>query len=575
MKYSADNPWIAEREATLCTWKFDYNRGYVGNMSVSLVNDFMTLSARQITSYALMIKACGFTGIQVMDICAAWRANGSWENVHDKFKLLADACHANGLNFTVWCWAAEFSGHGWTEPDAVYRNSDPSKPACEDPRVLSLFNKYYDIYADLAPYADRVIAHFFDPGNLTDMTSIIYFIKLLASKFRAKNPDIKIAVDTWGSPADYPQALIDAGMKDVMLMELPFLPVWREQGKRASFREGIKKLGCGLGVWGWYTADMEIDQLASMTVNGRVLKDVLSQTRAQADNVLVPSYWSETDSYHVLNFFSLYAAGHLLIDPDDDPDSLLIESAALITGNVGEDTARLVKVLEFIRDARSGDSWDSYWWTEPGYVLTNYDHENILSRSDGVILALSELLARPEPDKGIPFPLKRKQLYKLIMPHIYQIRQYADFCRGLEELKQLHERGSDNEVLSLKVSELSAMCEIPEYNCVTGMWGQFEARAAFERLDAFCIKNGLARPSRSPSVRFKFKRRIIDRLTVSQRGINEPVIVDPSFYEVGLTGPEFLRSLMDELTCEGVLSKTPGGMYYLSDWESSRFDFSM
>ena len=190
--YSKENPWIAEREAALCTWKFDHNRGYISDMSVSLLNDFMCLSDRQLENYAAMIKECGFTGIQLMDICAAWRASGSWENVHDKFKSLADAAHEIGLNITVWCWAAEFSGHGWTEPDAVYRNADPSKPACEDPRVLALFNKYYDIYADLSPYADRVIAHFFDPGNLTDAESIMYFVKLLYSKFKEKNPKIKM-----------------------------------------------------------------------------------------------------------------------------------------------------------------------------------------------------------------------------------------------------------------------------------------------------------------------------------------------------------------------------------------------
>ncbi|MBO7398714.1 MAG: hypothetical protein J6V10_06445, partial [Clostridia bacterium] len=121
--FSPENPWIREREAALCTWKFDMNRGYVGNTSVSLLNDFMCLSDRQLRDYARIIKACGFTGIQVMDICAAWRASGSPEHVHDRFKILANACHVIGLTFTVWCWAAEFSGHGWTEPDAVYMNA--------------------------------------------------------------------------------------------------------------------------------------------------------------------------------------------------------------------------------------------------------------------------------------------------------------------------------------------------------------------------------------------------------------------------------------------------------------------
>ena len=451
--YSTDNPWIKEREATLCTWKFDYDRGYVSNTSVSLINDFMSLSDRQLSDYAKMIKECGFTGIQVMDICSAWRYGGGYENVHDKFKTLSEACHKIGLNFTVWCWAAEFSGHGWSEPDAVYQNADPSKPAYLDSRVHALFEKYYDVYADLAPFSDRVIAHFFDPGNLTDMPSIIYFVKLLSAKFKEKNPDIKIAVDTWGCPDGYPQALVDAGMDGVMLMELPFLPIWRQQGKRAAFRQGVKKLGCELGSWGWYDSDMEIDQIPLMTVNNRVLKDVFAQTRAQADHVMTPCYWSETDSYHILNFFSLYAAGHLLADPDADPDKLLYDSACKITGQNKKDAERLMTVLELIRDARSGDSWETYWWTEPKYVLKHGDAENILDRSDNAIASLKELINEPEPKGGIPFPITRRQLYKLILPHLYQIKQYAQLRCGLEEVKRMREGGAPKEKLQAWVEQ--------------------------------------------------------------------------------------------------------------------------
>lgn len=570
--YSFKNPWIAEREATLCTWKFDYNRGYISNMNVSLINDFMCLSNRQLHNYAEMIKACGFTGIQVMDICSAWRASGSWENVHDKFKVLADACHGIGLKFTVWCWAAEFSGHGWTDPDAVYRNSDPSKPAYMDPRVLAVFNKYYDIYADLAPYADRVIAHFFDPGNLTDMESIIYFIRLLSSKFRAKNPDVKIAVDTWGCPDGYPQALVDSGMGDVMLMELPFLPVWREPGKRAKFREGVKKLGCGLGSWGWYTSDIEIDQLPFMTVNCRVVKDVFNQTREQADHVMVPSYWSEIDSYHILNFFSLYASGHLLADPSADPDALLRESAEAITGKNKENADRLIRVLELIRDARSGDSWNSYWWTEPGYVLSHYDQENVLPRADDAIKALEELITQPEPCDGTAFPVTRRQLYKLILPHLHQIKQYAEFCRDLQQISEAADHGASTRELQEMVDSLR--CDVPEYNTVTGLWGQTEARMAFSLVEQFCQKHGLKAPGRSPATRHYFKRRFIDHLTVDQRGSKEKLRVSTAFYEADLIGAEFSRSIMDELVSEGVLEKDCDGLYSLSNWRDCRFDFS-
>ena len=44
----------------------------------------------------------------------------------------------------VWCWAAEFSGHGWAEPDAVYQNADRSKPAYEDGRVTETVYVWVD-----------------------------------------------------------------------------------------------------------------------------------------------------------------------------------------------------------------------------------------------------------------------------------------------------------------------------------------------------------------------------------------------------------------------------------------------
>ena len=243
------------------------------------------------------------------------------------------------------------------------------------------------------------------------------------------------------------------------------------------------------------------------------------------------------------------------------------------TGQNKKDAERLLYVLELIRDARSGDSWDSYWWTEPGYVLKHGDAENIFSRSDNAINALNELIQRPEPSDGIAFPITRRQLYKLILPHLYQIKQFACFRCGLEELKRSAEEGVSKEELQSKVNNLPY--EIPEYNCVTGLWGQSEARCAYELLSQFCRKNGLHTPDRSPSVRFAFKRRLIDRLTVEQRGKTERVRVQASFYEGGMPDADFIRSLLDGLTAEKVLEKDEDGRYSLADWENYRFDFSM
>ena len=571
--YSPQSPWIAEREATLCTWKVDYNRGYIGNMATSLLVDFMSMSNRQLANYVHMIKACGFTGIQVTDMVSAWRAGGSWETVHDKYKTLADELHKHGMKFTVWCWAAEFTGHGWHDASVAYRSADPDQPAYKDPRVLASFHKYYDIYADLAPYADRVIAHFFDPGELFDVPSILYFTKLLADKFRAVNPSVQIAVDTWGCPATYPQELVAAGMQDVMLMELPFLPTWREPGKRAAFREGVQSLGCGLGSWGWYTCEYEIDQMPLMCVNNRVLSHVYNQTREQADAVMTPAYWSEMDSYHILNFFSLYAAGHLLIDPDADPDRLLYESAVAITGaSHPQNTAALLGALELIRDARSGDTWDTYWWGEADYLLVRGDYAPILSRADGCIAAFEKLLNEDEPTDGIAFPIKRRDLYRLMLPHLYQIRGFAQFRVALDALKK-DTASLDHAALQARVNALPF--EIPEYNCVIGLWGQTEARVAYDILCGFCREHGLIAPERK-AMRYVFKRRLYDALCTKQRGLDHPLWVGPEFYEAGAAfGMDTTREMMRELCDEGVLMLHEDGRMALANWSDFRFDFNI
>ena len=214
MQYTKDNPWIAEREIALCIWKVDQDRGFISNMNPSLYCDFMSYSNRQIAAYVQMIKACGFTGIQVTDICSAWRASLSYETVHDRFRFLADELHRNGMKFTVWAWAAEFTSHGWVDPRVRYTSTDADKAAYDDPDVFGPISEYYDVYAEMAPYADRVLAHFCDPGNIEDMDSVVRFAKLLFGKFKAKNPDIRFGIDTWGSPADFPDrlAFIDSKM---------------------------------------------------------------------------------------------------------------------------------------------------------------------------------------------------------------------------------------------------------------------------------------------------------------------------------------------------------------------------
>ena len=153
---------------------------------------------------------------------------------------------------------------------------------------------------------------------------------------------------------------------------------------------------------------------------------------------MAPTYWSEMDAYHILNFFSMHAAGHLLINPEADPDQLLKESVEMITGpSHPENAKKLLAALELIRDARSGDTWSTYWWREKDYILLCGDYAPIHARADEGIAQFETLLQEEEPTDGIPFPLSRKNFYRLIQPHLYQIRQFAQFRVEYEELKKM------------------------------------------------------------------------------------------------------------------------------------------
>lgn len=565
-----NNAWIKERETSLCLWKVDQNRGYISNMASSLLVDFMCWSRRQIKKYVKMVKVCGFTGVQVTDYCSVWRACGSWERAHDQIKELASCLHNEGMKLTLWVWAAEFTDHGWIDTDMKYFSSDPNIAPYDDPSVRASFEKYYNIYADLAPYTDRIIAHFYDPGRLSDVYSIINFAKLLFDKFKSANPNVKLGIDTWGAPADFPDKLVSSGIGDVMLMELPFLPTWGVGDKREKYRSDVKALGCELGSWGWYTCEYEIDQMPFMSVNDRVLADVYKKVREQGDHIMIPSYWSEMDSYHILNFFSLYAAGHLLIDPDKSTDELMKEAAGLVAG---DDAEKLLYIIDLIRDARSGDSWNSYWWQESGYVLYNGNFADILPRASKAIEILEGLIQAPDEDHGAHLPISNKSFYRLILPQLHQIRQYAEFSVGLDNICELEKSGVDREILQEKVNKLPF--DIPEYNNVIGLWGLPEARIAQNRLDAFCVQRGLISPE-SKSMRYIQRRRLYDRLCVAQRGISQPLYLPYNYYECGAAfGEKRTQELIDELCLEGVLMRREDGYVALANWKSFVFDFNI
>ena len=559
--------WIPEREAIITLWNINYSRGVFFNNSTSLKTDVMSFSEEQLYEYVRMLKYCGFTGIQVTDMCSAWAGTGSYEYVHDRLRILADAAHSLDMKFTLWVWGAEFTGYGWVDNSVTY-SADGYDYAYQNPDVLATFDKYYSIYAELADCCDRVIAHYYDPGQLSEAIDIAYFAKMLSDKFLTINPNIDFGVSCWVDKYDK-NTFINALGNRITLYEGTNHD---NLNQYQSFRSFCAAKGCHLGTWAWNTCEMEIDQLAQMNFNPHIIQSVYLDA-SKYDEILKPQYWSEMDSNHVLNVFSLYCAGQLLIDPNRNIDELAYEiSLAAVGETYAKDFAEILFLLE---DARSGYSWDTYWWNSENYILKsdNYPAEELILRCDNATKILQQMIDENVQTNTLPLPLELKEVLQLMLPHIQQIKSFSEFRIGLAEADALLKTGSD---LSLVQSRLNALrTPISEYNTVVGLWGQIEARAQQELLQKFCAENNLKMPL-DPTFDYERKYRIYSDFITTQKGHTEPVLRYAPVFQYGVAyGPEETARLIQELIDEGLLARNEeDNAVYLTDWKHYIYSFN-
>lgn len=565
--YSEENPWIEEREAIITLWNINYSRGIFLNNSTSLKNDIMSFSEEQLYEYVKMLKYCGFTGIQVTDMCSAWSGAGSYEYVHERIRILADAAHSLDMKFTLWVWGAEFTGYGWVDNSVTY-SSVGYEFAYQNPEVIATFEKYYSIYAELADCCDRVIAHYYDPGQLTYSEDVAYFARMLAEKFRAVNPDIDFGISCWVDNFDKNEFIRQLG-NNITLYENGHHDNLNDY---VDFRSFCVRSGCRLGTWAWNTCEMEIDQLAQMNFNPHIIQSVY-QSAMQYDEIMKPQYWSEMDSYHVLNVFSLYCAGQLLIDPSRQPEDLTYEVALAAVGSEYADA--FADILELIEDARSGESWDTYWWSSEDYILKSADYpaEDILTRCEKAIPLLQEMIDSGLQANTLPLPLELTDVLQLIMPHLQQIKAYAEFRVGFAQAEDMLAEGAAPADIQAQINAIST--PISEYNTIIGAWGQIEARAQQELLYEFCTENNLEMPLDATLER-ESKFRIYSEFITNQKGKQYPVYLYAPYYQYGLAyGSETTTRLINELVEEGLLTldETTQGVC-LTDWEHYAYSFN-
>lgn len=562
-----EEAWMPEREPIICLWKTDDARGLFSDNNVSLKSDVLSYSDDQLYEYIKMMKHCGFTGIQVTDMCSAWAGYSGYEFVHQRLRFMADAAHSMDMKFTLWVWGAEFNGYGWIDDTVVYHNYSEYTYARECPEALATFEKYYTIYAELADCSDRVIMHFNDPGNLHDSGDIGFYAQMFRTMCLEKNPNIDFGINCYTQQIDL--AAVKEYTGEGITVYSSAVHDETELQTRRDFRQYSRDLGYEVAIWSWNLCEMEIDQLAEMNVNADLISQCYQYTRTN-DDMLKPTYWSEMDSYHMLNMFSLYVAGHLLQNPDLDPQMVLEECAIRVVGEEYSDD--LVEVLNIIQDARTGDSWGEFKYGYSEYLRTSdeYPAEEILERCNAAIPKLEAMIAASLEENSIPLAISTTDLLSLILPHLVQIRDFAQFRVDLAALEEQAANGASVEELETGLKAIYT--PIYEYNVIVGSWGQPEANAQYILISDFCLENNLEIPH-DPVFDYYRKQRIYGEMIAFQQKTEGCYKAPKSIVFQGgnAFGQEETARLVDSLIADGLVMEDENGMVYLTNWESYNY----
>lgn len=555
----AESPWISHREYTPCVWDPFSVRGMFTNPYADKRLDIYKFSKGQLSKYVDMYDWFGFSGAQLLEVAYTYNSFGSVEAFHDWQKTMMSLLRENGQEVSVWVWAAQFTGYGWKDPSVVYSPQD-GKTAFEDTDVRRSFEKYYDYYAELAPYADRFIAHFYDPGMLSEWDDVADYAHLLESKLKVKNPKLEMGIDCWAASGEYLIALANKGFKDYLMLPVAY-PQKFPGDSREKFHEEAKKLGVRLGIWGWYTTEYETDQFASMFVNAMLLKDFYTKMRNGALKVKPVEYWSEMEASHIANIYTMYASAQLLWNPDRDPHEILAEITDIIWGP--SNGPKVLRTLELIQDVRTGPNWSTYWWTLPTRRLGTENPEEDLKRAEECLSALQNMKTDPDFVVKIPLPYEPEVLVEVMLPHLEQIKLYSQFRIKIDNLRQAAANGTKKEELEKMLAE--AWQPIPEFNTWVGVFGSFELHEQKKTMLAVAKEYGLS--FEDPGwFRWLEADRLLQLFRARQSYSKVCVELAPNELKEFWWPLEFQQDRFDLLSSQDAITKQEDGKYILSDW---------
>jgi len=264
---------------------------------------------------------------------------------------------------------------------------------------------------------------------------------------------------------------------------------------------------------------------------------------------------------HINNIYSMYAAGQLLWNPDRSSDEILSELTMGIWGLANG--PKVLEAVKLIQDVRSGPSWDTYWWTMPNYRLGTANAASDLRRAESAIKNFSAMKPDPSFVSKFPLPYPAGTLIEMMLPHLEQIRRFAQFRLELDGIQGAIRRGLGGDELSKRLSAIWQ--PIPEYNTWVGTFGQPEARMQESLLRK--VANEAHVPLVEPAwVRVRDCDRLLQKIQHLQlREGNELRFKAAAMNEFHWT-PQKLQDRMNKLLADGTVEKLGPDEYRLSGW---------
>jgi hypothetical protein len=397
--------------------------------------------------YVDMLWEFGYNSLQLSDLAETYACCGyaiTREAHGEKLHALSEYAKSKGMTRTLFVWGSgpvDVERSRGTFKDGTWENPCPCVPGGAE--ALADHGRYQ---ARHAPWFDHIITHWGDPGGCYgDQCTVRTALELhnqVEAEFRKHNPDIRSTFSLWlmhhkefgGRWRGYEsvETILHAGVLD------------NEVGLALSGRfnleeaRTIAETGRPVGVWAWYLADNEI--APSLHVHTGFLGQYFNTLPKEASSLLD---WHSMDSNcHGLNVVSLYVAGQLMINPDQDAERLLREFCRHAFGNAADGFAEGLLAVAHTRCESDYLRLIKFLTGKPHKGTSDEEEhpEEHLRVVRGARQVVDGLVPDASFSSDLPLIIDPTAFLEELRANLQAIEQYARFRVALREAK--HRGGS-------------------------------------------------------------------------------------------------------------------------------------